>query len=262
MAGVRYGLETHFAAGHPEPEDLPAGWARAAPGAPRRTFVGFVRISNTERARNTEHVSHAERVKRRRAKARRLREDGASVRAVARKLGVSTSTAHADLRAEDDPPRAIANLQRQRIDGSLEPVAGAEPGNRRAQKGGWTSVRVLAPRAEELRNEITELVPVHGPADEPAVRLLSWQLARIERANAWLDEHGLLDAEGSPQPVLKVLSTWENSAARLMDQLGLSPTSRAWLGVDLSRGAVLAEERLRSVEGAGARAVKRIEAEP
>jgi hypothetical protein len=201
-------------------------------------------------------MATAQKITARRRRARRLREQGESIREIARQLGVSAGTVFADLRA-DDEPKAIANIQTP--DG--QPIAGAEADNRRALKGGWHSARVLAPRAEELRDEIASLVPAIGPSDEPAVKLLAWQLARCERANAWLDEHGLLTDSGAPQPVLRVLSTWENSAARLLDQLGMSPTSRARLGLDLSRAGALAEERMRAVEGAGDRAVKRIEAQ-
>ena len=46
------------------------------------------------------------------------------------------------------------------------------------------------------------------------------------------DRFGLFrNARGDPQPVLKPLSGWENTAARLCDQLGLSPTARVRLGV-------------------------------
>ena len=113
-----------------------------------------------------------------------------------------------------------------------------EKGNTLARRHGAMATLSLAPRANEIATELRELVPTRSESDEPTIRLLALVLARIEAANAWLDEHGLFrDAKGQPQPVLKALSTWENTAARLCDRLGLTPTSRAALGLDLSRTA-------------------------
>jgi phage terminase small subunit len=67
----------------------------------------------------------------------------------------------------------------------------------------------------------------------------------------------MLDGKGKPRPVMNVLTTLQNSAARLCDQLGLSPTSRARLGVDLAKGADLAAE-LAKAQAAGDRARQRI----
>jgi hypothetical protein len=119
----------------------------------------------------------------------------------------------------------------------------AGPGNRRAVTHGGYATLALAPRSAEIRVQLRELVPARMDADDAAISLLSFQLARIEAAADYLERHDLLDSRGRPRPVLKVLSTWENSAARLLDQLGLTPTSRAKLGLDLTRarGAALAE---------------------
>jgi hypothetical protein len=93
----------------------------------------------------------------------------------------------------------------------------------------------LAPRADEIANDLRRIVPTGAEPDEPALRLLALVLARVEAANSWLDEQGLLTQRGEPQPVLRVLSTWENTAARLCDRLGLTPTSRAQLGLRVAR---------------------------
>jgi hypothetical protein len=121
-------------------------------------------------------------------------------------------------------------------------------------KHGAYGVR-LAPRAEELAAGIRELVPARSDSDEPTIRLLAMVLARIEAAHVWMGEQDLgifRNAAGEIQPVLRALSTWENTAARLLDRLGMTPTSRAALGLDLSRtGEALRahlEERYGSVE--------------
>lgn len=93
----------------------------------------------------------------------------------------------------------------------------------------------LAPRAAEIADDLRQVVPTVSEADEPTIRLLALVLARVEVVNVWLDEHGLLKPNGAPQAVLGVLSTWENTASRLCDRLGLTPTSRAQLGLHVTR---------------------------
>jgi Phage terminase, small subunit len=138
----------------------------------------------------------------------------------------------------------LANLQ----DADGKPVAGAEEGNDRALVHGATADLRLAPRVEELRTSLTEIIPAGTERDLPATTLLAWQLARIEQANTYLAENGILDGRGQPRPVLKVLSTWENSAARLCDQLGLTPTARARLGLDMSRAEPSIVRRMQEEE--------------
>lgn len=112
----------------------------------------------------------------------------------------------------------------------------AERGNQLAVKHGAEALLRLQPRAEKIAAQLREIVPARSESDEPTIRLLSLVLARVETANLWLAENGIFrNSRGDPQPVLKVLSTWENTAARLADRLGLTPTSRAALGLDLAR---------------------------
>jgi phage terminase small subunit len=137
----------------------------------------------------------------------------------------------------DAKTRTLANIQR---DG--QPVAGAELNNERAATHGAYG-QSIAPRAAELRAELLELVPIVSDADQPAVTLLARVLARLERADEWIEEHGFFDRAGRVRPILKVLGGWETTAARLCDQLGLTPTARAKLGLNLTRarGAALRE---------------------
>lgn len=137
---------------------------------------------------------------------------------------------------------SLANIQR---DG--QPVAGAEPGNERGLKHGAYG-QAITPRAEELREELLELVPVVSDADQPTVTLLARVLARLEKADAWVDEHGLFDRAGRTRPILKVIGGWESTAARLCDQLGLSPRARSALGLNLARTADAAAEAERRAE--------------
>lgn len=105
-------------------------------------------------------------------------------------------------------------------------------GNTYGQKHGVWSHRLVQPRADKLADELRAVVPGATPADETAIRLLALILARIETVTSWLDSKGLFkDKRGNPQPILSQLSKWETTAARLCDQLGLTPTARARLGV-------------------------------
>lgn len=91
-------------------------------------------------------------------------------------------------------------------------------------------------RARELADDLRALLPAHSAADDPTVALAATVLSRIEAANLWLDEYGIFaNAKGAPQPILKALSTWENTAARLLDRLGMTPTARATLGLHIAR---------------------------
>ncbi len=132
----------------------------------------------------------------------------------------------------------LANL----FDADGRPVAGAEAGNSRALTHGVTASLHLAPRVAEIADDLIARVPAYAESDAPTVWLLAGVLAQIETGRDYLAEHGMLDGRGKPRPVMGILTTLQNSAARLCDQLGLSPTSRARLGVDLAKGADLQAE--------------------
>jgi hypothetical protein len=111
-----------------------------------------------------------------------------------------------------------------------------ERGNQVGLTHGAQSMIRLAPRAAELADDLRAIVPAASVSDEPTIRLAALVLARIEAANAYLAEHGIfLDGGPEIQPVIRSLTGWENSAARLLDRLGCTPTSRAALGLDLAR---------------------------
>src|SRR5262249_43406750 len=136
-----------------------------------------------------------------------------------------------------------------------KPVAGAGPGNRRALVHGVHAKVALGPRAEELAEAIRAVIPVYTGADEPMVRSAAMVAAQVETGNTWIAEHGWFDPEsGEPYPLMRVLPTLHAELRRLLDALGCSPTSRARLGLDLIRSEAIGQDRLRTVEGAAARA--------
>jgi hypothetical protein len=113
--------------------------------------------------------------------------------------------------------------------------AGFGKGNELAVVHGGYSVVKLEPRATEIADEIRALVPASSPSDEPSIRLLALALAQVEAATTWVAEHGIVDERGQPRGVLRHLGAMLNTAARIADRLGMTPTSRAQLGLDLTR---------------------------
>lgn len=95
--------------------------------------------------------------------------------------------------------------------------------------GSYATVR-LTPRARELEDELRELVPFYTPAYAPVVALAALTLARIERASAALEEEG--DGERLAR-LAQDLRGWISTSRRLLNDLGLSPSSQAALARDL-----------------------------
>lgn len=127
------------------------------------------------------------------------------------------------------------------------------------KSGAQAGPLVLGPRAAEIASYLRSVTPIAEEADEAAILLLSMTLARIERAEAWLDANGVLDSEGNPQPVTRVLSGWMNTAGRMLDRLALTPTSRSALGLDLVRAQAV-QERSRDLSGLSARELAELRA--
>jgi hypothetical protein len=123
-----------------------------------------------------------------------------------------------------------------------------------------------APRTLELADAIREVVPIYDPADEFTVHALSVVLVRVERATAALeqldadlDERGegpLASYAGEGEKfdsLRKDLRSWISVAERYFAALGMSPGSRARLGLDIARArrlTVVDWHRLAAIEEA------------
>jgi hypothetical protein len=106
-----------------------------------------------------------------------------------------------------------------------------QPGNELSLRHGAYSQLKLGPRVDELVELVRPDVPMLRPADELSIRLLAVSIARLERALVALDE-----AEPGSMPSLESDARgWHNRATQLADKLGLNPTSRARLGVDVAQ---------------------------
>lgn len=123
-----------------------------------------------------------------------------------------------------------------------------EKGNQVARKHGGYSLLSLGDRASEIADEIRPTLPAYAPADEPTLLLFATTLARVERASAAIalvDENStspLSEYLAADEPTLAPnlsalrndLRSWINTARRLANDLGLTPTSRARLGLDIA----------------------------
>jgi len=143
-------------------------------------------------------------------------------------------------------------------DGSFEPQfknqrAPFQPGHDLSLRHGAYADVHLGGRVEELADAIRPLVPGYSEADEVVLRVLCLALARLEASSAAV--------EGASTEQLARLRSdergWANSIRRLVNDLGMTPTARARLGLVGVRAkgeaaaAYLAEKRAaeREVEG-------------
>jgi hypothetical protein len=101
----------------------------------------------------------------------------------------------------------------------------------------------------ELMEALGETVPVRDPdgsvpaADMAAVESAARALKRYRHLATWCDLHGRIDEKtGNAKPAATYELQAERSLANALDSLGMTPTSRAKLGLDLQRTAVSAEE--------------------
>lgn len=151
----------------------------------------------------------------------------------------------------DDPikrAKQLANL-------SARPPA-PPAGNVRALRHGAGARKATLIRAgswaERIQTELEAEAPLRGPDgglplhDRQQVELLASALARLEAVTSWLDSRPAVREDGSLWPAEDTAGRLRREVARYLDALGMTPTSRARLGLDLVRSfdlaAVWAEE--------------------
>jgi len=147
-------------------------------------------------------------------------------------------------------------------DCSCTRCAGFEKGNDLAVRHGAKAVVKLGPRASEIEEGLRAVVPVRSAADDATIAVLSMVLAQLERASAVLgarqaEELRAVQAGKRVDPAgrddLRRLAQdargWSNSALRYFEALGLTPTARARLGLDLARTRTLTVADLHLLAG-------------
>ena len=121
--------------------------------------------------------------------------------------------------------------------------AGFQPGNALALTHGSYARLRLQPRATALREELAQLVPFGTETDGPAIDLLAITLTQVERAGLVLaveqaENAARLSVGAPPSDRLDRLAAdaraWVKTAAKLLDQLGMTPLARARLGLDVA----------------------------
>jgi hypothetical protein len=105
------------------------------------------------------------------------------------------------------------------------------PGNRAAERHGGYSLAGLEDRGKEIAEEIRPTLPAGAVCDEPVLQLLALTLARVERGAAAIER---VDDLSESLRLSHDLRAWVNGARRLANDLGLTPTSRARLGLDIA----------------------------
>lgn len=139
---------------------------------------------------------------------------------------------------------------------NLRPGAGAwKPGDAPALKHGLRSRRPLP--VDQLSAEVAEIVgaladaaPVRDgdgnlpAADEAAIERAARALHRARKASEWADATGRYDEKGNVKPIARHELECERELGTALDVLGMTPRSRARLGVDIAaaRSASLAEQ--------------------
>lgn len=137
------------------------------------------------------------------------------------------------------------------------------PGNTASMRHGAYSGRIGEDeRTLSIADEVRGSASWVGPTDEPTVRLFAVTMCRVERAVAAIEEADRLSSnplspylakDGALKALRDDVRGWIRLAAQLANELGLTPTSRARLGLDVasSRRALSIVEYYRAREAAG-----------
>lgn len=135
---------------------------------------------------------------------------------------------------------------------NLRPGARTAPaGNARARTHG-AFARLDQGRLASKRAEVAEVLAADAPLrdeqgnlprhDELAVSLLAETLTRLDSVRSFLDLHGLLTEKGEVRPAVEVEDRLIARAFGYIEALGMTPRSRAKLGLDTARSLSLADE--------------------
>jgi len=149
--------------------------------------------------------------------------------------------------------RQLANLKLGSGKGS------APPGNqRRRLHGAYGTVApdLLDAATRQIFDALAADAPVREhdgglpAADVPAVRLLADTLCRLDSIGEYLARRGWEGEDGKPRPVLEYEARLRSHALDMMRELGMTPASRAKLGLDLARARRTFEDEVADAAGA------------
>lgn len=139
--------------------------------------------------------------------------------------------------------------KRERQLANLRPAPAAPVGNRRTESHG-AYARIargeLEAKVAAVHDALTADAPVREgdgslpAADGPAVRMLAEALCRLDRIAEYLERRGWEDNAGKPRPVLDYEARLRAHSLDLLKELGMTPASRAKLGLAVVRSIDLA----------------------
>ena len=145
--------------------------------------------------------------------------------------------------------RDPAKRERQML--NLVPAPRAPTGNQRARShGGYALVlrERLDAKVLEVHDALAADAPLRDPsgglpaADAAQVRLLAECMCRLDDVSANLRDYGIFDqATGAVRPAVDLERRLRAEAADHLDAMGMTPRSRARLGLDVQRGVDLAQ---------------------
>lgn len=158
---------------------------------------------------------HWDSIAQRRREVRRLKDKlGWSVRKIARHVGVSVGTVHADLKATegDRPPNPAGHPA------TIQPPPNpAGPGNQRRRTHGAYSDEVVRPLRERRHEQLVERYPFKSPED---LMPLADRLGRIDAITLWEAENGIVgDKRGSVFQASSTKDEWARRAERVVAEL-------------------------------------------
>jgi hypothetical protein len=131
-----------------------------------------------------------------------------------------------------------------------------EAENFAALRHGAHSPRKVRPVAEEIARALLEVAPwTARPAFEAVRASWAWVEAQLVLLRVFVDEQGMLDADGQPRPAVSLSARLESRASSLRAELGLTPQSLAKLLSNLASVAVAGGDGdgLASLKAEGAR---------
>ncbi|MDQ6807522.1 MAG: P27 family phage terminase small subunit [Actinomycetota bacterium] len=151
-------------------------------------------------------------------------------------------------------PLSSDPAKRSRQLANLTPGAGSgDRGDRRAlSHGAYSQIEPerLDSKVREVLAALTADAPVREvdgglpAADGVAVRQLAEALARLDTIAEYLGRRGWEDESGKPRPVLDYEGRLRSHVLELLKELGMTPASRAKLGLDLVRARRTLDDEL------------------
>lgn len=137
-------------------------------------------------------------------------------------------------------------------EGKARALQNLKPFQRRRDSHGAYLIKPDQPETRAVADAIVAILQGEHiqltQADEVTVGLLATVLRKVQRLDAYLEARGLVDRQGRPRSALELYLKLIKQAAELGDRLGLNPSARAKLGIDLGRGFSAVRELRRLAE--------------